>query len=248
MEKADYGSYVPRGLVLTPLILGVGALASSRWVKKAAYKVLLRISGGVSLLGSLTMGYVAAFYSDDRKLETRDALLELLPWKGGGKALDIGTGSGLLAVGLAKKFPEAKVVGVDIWKAWSGGMSNGLAGKNAAAEGVTGRVLFEKGDAKRLPFEDTSFDAVVTNLVWHNIPVKDRFELMREALRVLKPGGAFMFSDLFKRRSTYGNFDNLTERLGKEVSSLEVKEPSEVTGLQLDLFSQRWACVFYGMK
>jgi SAM-dependent methyltransferase len=61
-----------------------------------------------------------------------------------------------------------------------------------------------------LPFEDGYFDAVVSNLVFHEVnDAKDKRELIREALRVVKKGGKFAFQDLFLERHLYGETDDL---------------------------------------
>ena len=250
MKEPDYGSYIPRGGIAFPATLGAGALALTRRVGKRAHRIILGIVGAASLFGSVMMIYFAAFYDQASKLSTRDALTGLMDWDGKGEALDIGTGSGLLAIGVARRFPEARVVGTDIWK-WKTGSGKGFgkdhAEANAAAEGVGDRVSFKEGDARELPFPDDSFDAVVTNLVWHNIPVRDRYELIREALRVLKPGGVFVFSDLF-RKGRYRDLAVLTDRMEKEVSTLEVEEASVIEGLRIDRLSRKSACVLSGRK
>lgn len=244
MEKADYGSYISRIFIVILLAIGATAFVLLGRTKKRAARIILGLTGVVSLLVSAFFVSTNISHKDSTKLAMRDSLLELLPWEGEGKALDIGTGSGLLAIGIAGKFPDARVVGTDIWK-WTGGsgLDKKNAEKNARAEGVGDRVIFEFGDAREMPFEDASFDAVVTNLVWHNIPVLDRFRLVQEALRLLKPGGAFLFSDLFKSKISYGDFSKLKSRLDKEVTSYKVKDASSVEGLKMGK-----ACVLYGRK
>lgn len=62
--------------------------------------------------------------------------------------------------------------------------------KNADREGVGSRCTFQHGDANRLDFPDESFDAVVSNYVYHNIIGADKQKLLLETLRVLKKGSA----------------------------------------------------------
>lgn len=81
--------------------------------------------------------------------------------------------------------------------------------KNAASEGVGSRCTFQHGDANRLDFPDESFDAVVSNYVYHNITGADKNELLLETLRVLKNGGVFALNDEMKPRGTvYGGLRN----------------------------------------
>jgi SAM-dependent methyltransferase len=91
------------------------------------------------------------------------------------RALDIGTGTGAAALALARRFPAAEVVGVDLAE----GMIE--QARRKTPEELADRVRFEVSDASQLPFEDRSFDlASLVNM----IPFFD------ELARVVKPGGA----------------------------------------------------------
>lgn len=71
-----------------------------------------------------------------------------------------------------------------------------MAERNAELEGVIDRVEFVHGDARELPFDDASFDVVVSNLTLHNIPARDgRERALREIVRVLRPGGRLRIVD-----------------------------------------------------
>ena len=139
----------------------------------------------------------------------RNLVVEYLRWDGQGKALDIGCGNAPLAIELAKRYPKAHVTAIDYWSGkWE--YSKAVCERNAEIEGVAGRVMFQKASAAALPFESDCFDAVVSNLVFHEVGgVKDKKELIREALRVVKKGGAFAFQDLFLLRRTFGDVDDL---------------------------------------
>ena len=101
------------------------------------------------------------------------------------KALEIGCGTGFftLNLALAGVIGEAHVTDI------SSGMVT-VAERNARALGlsVEGRVA----DAETLPYDDGTFDLVVGHAVLHHIP--DVELALREALRVLKPGGRFVFA------------------------------------------------------
>src|SRR5262249_16962426 len=73
----------------------------------------------------------------------------------GGRAADVGCGSGQAAIALARGFPEARIVGYDIHEG-----SIARARANAAAAGLAGRVAFEIADASRLP--ERHFDFIST--------------------------------------------------------------------------------------
>jgi SAM-dependent methyltransferase len=89
------------------------------------------------------------------------------------RALDLGTGTGAAAIVVARRFPEAEVVGVDL--------ADSMV---AEARRKTDRVRFEVGDAAALAFEDGAFDLVThANM----IPFFD------ELARVVAPGGYVVF-------------------------------------------------------
>ena len=77
-------------------------------------------------------------------------------------------------------------------------------------EGV-GNVSFARGDAAALDFPDGSFDAVVSNYVYHNVP-GDRQALLLESLRVLKKGGVFAIHDIFSK-AKYGDMQAFVRKL-----------------------------------
>ena len=74
------------------------------------------------------------------------------------------------------------------------------------------RCRFQHGDANKLDFPDKSFDAVVSNYVYHNITGADKHELLLETLRVLKKGGVFALNDEMKPRM-YGDMEAFAQRL-----------------------------------
>ena len=115
----------------------------------------------------------------------------------GGRCLDMGCGSGALAIAVAKRNPQGTVTGVDRWGAEYASFSKKLCEDNAKAEGVAERTDFAQGDALKLDFPDGTFDAVTSNYVYHNIPSHDRQAILMETLRVLKKGGTFAIHDLY---------------------------------------------------
>jgi len=103
--------------------------------------------------------------------------------------------------------------GHNVWgKRWE--YSKNTCERNAEIEGVNKRVTFQKASATSLPFEDGYFDAAVSNFVFHEVSdAKDKRELIREALRVVKKGGKFSFQDEFLIKQVYGDIDNLVETI-----------------------------------
>lgn len=96
--------------------------------------------------------------------------------------LDVATGTGDLAIQLARRIPGAKVTGVDI----SENMLS-IGRRKVAAKGLDGRVELRTGDAEALGFPDASFDCVTAAFGVRNfgdIPAG-----LREMCRVARPGG-----------------------------------------------------------
>lgn len=108
-----------------------------------------------------------------------------------GRVLDIGCGPGHIPLQLVSQKPELQVVGVDL----SVNMLK-IAEEHKAVCAHGDQVEFVIADAKGLDFPDDSFDTVCSNSILHHIP--DPVPFLREAWRVLKPGGVFLIRDLFR--------------------------------------------------
>ncbi|MGZ4926703.1 MAG: methyltransferase domain-containing protein [Halobacteriota archaeon] len=147
----------------------------------------------------------------DLQAQIRELVLHSVEWNGEGRALDIGCGNAALTINMAKRFPTARVTGIDYWGGkWE--YSRAVCEHNATIEGVADRVKFQKASASALPFEVGSFDAAVSNLVFHEVSdAKDKRDLIEEALRVVRKGGAFAFQDLFLAKRLYGDVEELLE-------------------------------------
>jgi SAM-dependent methyltransferase len=202
----DYGNWVSKRIIYLPALLGTVFLASAFLFWILAIPAILFFS-------------VAAYFAYARYLfspkggnvqnQIWDMAISSLDWNGAGKALDIGCGNGALTIKLASKFPAAQVTGIDYWgERWE--YSKNTCEANAKAESVNDRIIFQKGSASKLPFADEYFDAAVSNLCFHEVAdTKDKREVIREALRVIKKGGKFAFQDLFLLKQAYGDTDEL---------------------------------------
>jgi len=206
IETPDYGNWFPKKLIFLPLAIGLVFLGST------LFFLPLAIPAALFLL-------IAAYFAYGRyKISPAagnvqghiwELVLAHLDWNGEGQVLDIGCGNGGLTIKTAQKYTNARVIGIDYWgKKWE--YSKNLCERNAKIEGVSERVTFQKGSAVSLPFDDGYFDAAVSNFVFHEVSgVKDKLELIREALRVIKKGGKFAFQDEFLIKQIYGNPDDL---------------------------------------
>jgi len=137
-----------------------------------------------------------------------------------GKVLDVGTGTGSIAIGLAQGLPGVQVVGLDL-----SDVVLDLARDNAQKSEIASRVTFEKGDAQDMPFKDTTFDLVISSDALHLI--KNPIKMFDEIHRVLKPQGRFCISDF--RRNLLGI---LTNHIGASYSPKEVRDLLSQSRLQ----------------
>lgn len=100
------------------------------------------------------------------------------------RVLDIGTGTGQLAIGVLRRWPRMSVVGVDA----SSGMRAMADTLAAAALGPdASRFRSQVAFADSLPFPDASFDLALSSFVFQLVP--NRARALREARRVIRPGG-----------------------------------------------------------
>lgn len=124
-------------------------------------------------------------------------------------------GAGALTIACAKRNPQGTMIGIDRWGKEYASFSQQLCESNAQIEGVT-NTTFQKGDACHLDFADETFDVVTSNYVYHNITGKNKQQLLRETLRVLKKGGTFAIHDLMGP-ARYGDMEKFVEELKAEV-------------------------------
>lgn len=125
-------------------------------------------------------------------------LLDTLNLRGDERLLDMGCGRGAVLLMAAQHLTTGRAVGLDLWRGVDqSGNSPEATRRNAAAEGVADRVDLHTGDMTALPFEDDSFDVVVSSLAIHNIGGRaGRDRAIDEAVRVLRPGGRLMIADV----------------------------------------------------
>lgn len=108
--------------------------------------------------------------------------------------LDIGTGTARIPILMARRKPSWHITAIDL----SGNMLK-VGERNVRALGLEKQITLQLVDAKRLPFREGEFDAVVSNSIVHHIPDPTPFFL--ECKRVLASGGAILIRDLIRPES-----------------------------------------------
>jgi ubiquinone/menaquinone biosynthesis C-methylase UbiE len=130
---------------------------------------------------------VAAVAVRDRALKRR--VLAQAGLKAGEDVLDVGCGTGTLAVAAAQDAPGVRVTGLD-----ADPSILAKARSRAAGSGIAMR--FDEGRSVALPYADGSFDVVVSTLFFHHLSDDAKRATAGEILRVLRPGGRLVVGDL----------------------------------------------------
>ncbi len=129
----------------------------------------------------------------------RDRILELAAPSPGETAIDLGAGTGLLALAIAPRVEAVWAIDV------SAAMTSYLETK--AASGALANLRAVTASATSLPLMDGVADVVVSNYCFHHLRDRDKDRALEEALRVLRPGGRLVFADMMFRVALSGRRD-----------------------------------------
>lgn len=131
--------------------------------------------------------WVAAVFVRDRSIKRR--VLGHAALAAGEDVLDVGCGTGTLAVAAVRAAPGVRVTGLDA-------DPNILARARRRADGAGMEIAFHEGNATELAFPDASFDVVLSTLFFHHLPDDAKRRAAAEVVRVLRPGGRLVVGDL----------------------------------------------------
>ncbi len=123
-------------------------------------------------------------------------LIEQAEIKAGFRILDIGCGTGSMAVLIKKLHPETDVVGIDPDPA-----ALSICRRKAKHAGVS--IDFDRGFADHMPYADASFDRVFSSLMFHHLAADEKSATLREIRRVLKLGGSLHLLDFVREHGSH---------------------------------------------
>ena len=130
---------------------------------------------------------VAAVATRERTFKRR--ILERARLRSGEQVLDLACGTGTLALSALRAAPGVRIAGVDA-------DPDVLGRARAKARRAGAEIRFDQAMSTDLPYEDRSFDAVLSTLFFHHLAPEAKAATARELLRVLRPGGRLVVGDL----------------------------------------------------
>jgi ubiquinone/menaquinone biosynthesis C-methylase UbiE len=108
-----------------------------------------------------------------------------------GSILDVGTGTAQIPIELCRQLRDVHVTAID-----AAAHMLAIARENVRRAGLSERITLQQCDAKKMPFPDRTFAAIMSNSIVHHIP--EPFDVLREACRVVVPGGVLFIRDLLR--------------------------------------------------
>ena len=159
------------------------------------------------------------------------------------KVVDVGCSSGLSTRALVGAFPDAEqFVGIDLSNYFIAVANHALGARAGDPNGYDrSKVRFQHGAGENLPFENDSQDLVSSCLTFHELPASAAQDVIREAYRVLKPGGCMSMMDMDPTAPAFQRIANnvfaftafkSTEPYLEQYAALDVQEVMRRAGFE----------------
>jgi ubiquinone/menaquinone biosynthesis C-methylase UbiE len=151
---------------------------------------------------ALSYRFLTPLYDLIQKYIVRDVryktlLIQQAAIQPGQHVLDLGCGTGTLAIMAKQSQPSAEVTGLDA----DPEMLKMARYKSAERQA---HVKFDVGFTNKLPYPDASFDRLISSIMIHHLKTPDKITTAKEVFRVLKPGGELHIIDFGKPYTWYG--------------------------------------------
>lgn len=168
----------------------------------AQEKVPARGTKGLVLSGGwrydLMEWYHDTFSFRGKLRELRQRTITLARLQNGDAVLDVGCGTGTLALEVARRVGQAgRVAGVDPG-------AEQIARAHAKAARRNAPIEVQVGVIEQLPYLDQTFDVVLSTLMMHHLPAPLKRQGLAEIARVLKPGGRLVMADFTRKQERAG--------------------------------------------
>lgn len=142
---------------------------------------------------ALSFDWLTPFYDTVTRLTTREkvfkkALVAQAEIKANHHVLDLACGTGTLTILIKNSHSQAEVVGID-------GDANSIEIAKTKAKKSSVEIQFDEGMSFEMPYEDESFDRVISSLFFHHLTRENKLKTLREVKRVLKSNGELHIAD-----------------------------------------------------
>ena len=141
-------------------------------------------------------------------------LIEQAEIKPGFRVLDIGCGTGSMAVLIKREHPDADVIGIDPDPA-----ALAVCKRKANRSGFA--IEFDRAFADHLPYADASFDRVFSSFMFHHLADDEKTATLHELRRVLKPGASLHLLDFTRSHSAHSGTPEHGQRVHRHGSVAE---------------------------
>jgi ubiquinone/menaquinone biosynthesis C-methylase UbiE len=127
-----------------------------------------------------------------RNEEFRQYIVDLASLKGYESVLDVGCGTGIMLIRIAKLYPNCALFGIDISPKMLGSTR-----ENAEKHGLA--MDLQLGSTTHLPYANATFDVVISNIMYHHLNLVEKHQAVHEIARLLKTGGRYVSAEFGPR-------------------------------------------------